>query len=75
MRRIDENMPSRIIVRLDGSPVSQDYFGGKDIIQEEQVHLDTDRLYDLIRLENPAEHILNLEFLDGNAEIFAFTFG
>lgn len=75
MRRIDESAPSRVIVRLDGSPVSQDYFGGKDIVQEEQVHLDTDRLYDLIKLESPGVHHLYLEFLDGNTEIFAFTFG
>ncbi len=34
-----------------------------------------DQLYKLVRLPVPGRHVLKLEFLDGNAELYAFTFG
>ena len=33
------------------------------------------KLYDLIKLSNPGRHVLKLEFLDSNLELYAFTFG
>lgn len=33
------------------------------------------RLYDIIKLDRSGNHILKLEFLDSNLELFAFTFG
>jgi len=39
------------------------------------VTVDTDRLYKLIKLNSPGKHLLRLEFVDGNLEIYAFTFG
>ena len=39
------------------------------------VTVDVDRLYKLIKLQTPGQHILHLEFEDSNAELFAFTFG
>ena len=39
------------------------------------VVVDKDTLYKLINLTSPGRHILRLEFEDGNAELFAFTFG
>ncbi len=39
------------------------------------VTVDEDKLYDLIDLPTPGEHILKLEFLDANFELYAFTFG
>ena len=39
------------------------------------VTVDGDKLYDLIDLPLPGEHILKLEFLDSNLELYAFTFG
>lgn len=39
------------------------------------VTVDADRLYKLIKLPAPGEHLLELEFLDGNLELYAFTFG
>ncbi|MBI5613384.1 cytochrome c biogenesis protein DipZ [Candidatus Gottesmanbacteria bacterium] len=61
---------ARIKVSVDG--VSQ-YFG-EDAIGG-IVTVDSDRLYKLISLPTAGQHTMTLEFLDGNAELFAFTFG
>jgi len=37
--------------------------------------VDTDRLYDIVKLPAQGEHILQLKFLDSNLELYAFTFG
>jgi hypothetical protein len=39
------------------------------------VTVEKDMLYKLINLPFPGKHTLRLEFEDGNAELFAFTFG
>ncbi|OGH03084.1 MAG: hypothetical protein A2798_01495 [Candidatus Levybacteria bacterium RIFCSPHIGHO2_01_FULL_37_17] len=39
------------------------------------ITIDTDKLYRIINLETPGRHNLRLEFLDKNAEVYAFTFG
>lgn len=39
------------------------------------VTLDSDKLYKIINLPEPGRHILEIEFLDDNCEVFAFTFG
>lgn len=39
------------------------------------ISVDSDKLYDLIRLPAPGRHQLRLEFLDSNVDLFAFTFG
>lgn len=39
------------------------------------VIIDTDRLYKLIKLPEGGIHTLELEFFDGNIELYAFTFG
>lgn len=39
------------------------------------VTVDEDKLYDLIDLPTPGEHMLKLEFLDPGLELYAFTFG
>lgn len=46
---------------------------GKPI--EETINVDTDRLYTLVKLAKGGDHILTLEFLDNNLELYAFTFG
>ncbi len=40
-----------------------------------QVTVTADDLYTLIELQTPEQHILKLEFLDKNTEVYAFTFG
>lgn len=57
-------------VLLDGK--SQNF--GEDV-KDGIVTVDKDRLYKLIKLENPGKHILELQFEDDNVEVYAFTFG
>ena len=47
---------------------------GEDV-KDGIVIVDSDRLYKLIDLKKPGRHILDLEFIDNNLELFAFTFG
>lgn len=42
---------------------------------QKTVTVDSDKLYDLVKLEVSEKHELLLEFLDNNVQIFAFTFG
>jgi len=60
-------------VFIDDEPVNQDN-SGVDVV-DGLVTVDTDRLYRLIKLVKPGEHLLKLDFLDGNIELYAFTFG
>jgi cytochrome c biogenesis protein CcdA/thiol-disulfide isomerase/thioredoxin len=46
-----------------------------DILQPEKIAITTDKLYQIVKLPRPGRHILKLEFEDGNAQLFAFTFG
>lgn len=48
------------------------YLDGK---LSQTITVDTDKLYNLITLPTQGEHILQLKFLDGNLELYAFTFG
>ncbi len=63
---------AKIKVTLDGKDAGE--FAGSDVING-VVTIDGDRLYKLIKLPAIGTHILKLEFLDGNAELYAFTFG
>lgn len=46
-----------------------------DGIYQKTIEVDVDKLYELVKLDNPGTHSLQLEFVDDNAELFAFTFG
>lgn len=46
-----------------------------DGIYQQTIEVDVDKLYELVKLDNPGTHSLQLEFVDDNAELFAFTFG
>ena len=48
-------------------------FVDDQLVQE--VTVDADKLYQLVKLDNPGKHHLKLEFEDSNLELFAFTFG
>ena len=61
---------SRVKVTLDGRTTGL----GEDV-QNGIVTVSENRLYTLVELEGPGNYILGLEFLDGEIEIFAFTFG
>src|SRR3989344_5527776 len=60
-------------VILDGKPLSVDNAG--EDVKNGVVKADVDRLYKLIKLTAAGEHTLELEFLDGTIEVYAFTFG
>jgi thiol-disulfide isomerase/thioredoxin len=62
--------PAKVKVYLDGK--MQD-FGEHNV--NGIVTVEYDQLYKLINLPSPGRHILQLEFEDNNAELFAFTFG
>lgn len=64
------NGGARIKVMVDGASL----YAGEDV-NDGIVTVDADRLYKLIFLPTPGRHTMTLEFLDGNAELFAFTFG
>jgi cytochrome c biogenesis protein CcdA/thiol-disulfide isomerase/thioredoxin len=58
-------------IKIDGR---YEYLG-EDSSNEGNVNVDSDRLYKIIKLDTPGQHLLLIEFLDDNCEIFAFTFG
>lgn len=62
-----------IKVYLDNVPVP-DMYKGEDV-QNANVKINSDRLYKLIKLPAPGRHILKLEVLDADIELYAFTFG
>lgn len=66
------NGMGKIRVILDGKSLGDN--AGEDVI-DGIVTVDSDRLYKLIKLSTPGEHILELEFQDSNLELYAFTFG
>lgn len=61
---------SKIRVLVD----DREQYPGEDV-KEGKVTIDSDRLYKLIYLKDPGRHVLKLEILDDNAELYAFTFG
>lgn len=70
MRPRIEGTSAKVKVYVDGALK----FFGKDSISG-TVTIDDDRLYNIISLPAPGRHLLKLQFLDDNAEIYAFTFG
>lgn len=63
---------AKVKITLDGNEVGE--YAGDDATNG-VVTIDGDRLYKLIKLPTAEAHILKLEFLDDNAELYAFTFG
>lgn len=47
---------------------------GEDVV-EGIITVTQDSLYKIVKLPNPGKHIIKLEFLDNNTEVYAFTFG
>ena len=73
-----------LVLRPPGSRVGQvkvfldgklaDVLSGGEDAENGIITIDTDRLYNLIQLKSPENHLLRLEFTEG-IEVFAFTFG
>ena len=73
MRPKTKGAMGSIRVLLDGKLVTEKNAGAD--ATSGVVKVDIDRLYKLIKLPNGGEHTLELQFPDGNAELYAFTFG
>src|SRR3989344_2877906 len=67
-----KNGSGQVKVSLDDTLVSNQ--AGEDV-KNGTVTVTADRLYKLIKLPAGGAHILKLEFLDDNLELYAFTFG
>jgi thiol-disulfide isomerase/thioredoxin len=74
MRPTGENVAGGLKVYLDNVPVSEE-LKGEDVGPSGNVKINTDKLYKLIKLPTPGQHILKLEILDPDMELYAFTFG
>lgn len=66
---------SRVLIRLDGQTVDKQLNNAGEDVVNQRVEVTKDRLYKLIKLSKPGNHHLYLEFIDGNVELYAFTFG
>lgn len=62
---------SKIKVFVDGKVQYQ----GEDVGQDGVVVIDSDKLYKLVKLSDPGKHLLRIEFLDDQTQVYAFTFG
>jgi len=71
--RTSDGKPGRANVFLDGKPVTTENAG--DDVKNGVVVVVDDRLYSIIKLSSPGTHMLKLQFLDGNVQLYAFTFG
>lgn len=63
---------SNVRVYLDDSKIEGE--AGEDV-KESTLEVTSNRLYKIVKLNSPGKHLLKLEFLDDNCEVFAFTFG
>lgn len=73
MRQKTKGTVGTLRVLLNGKPLNEDTAG--EDTKGGVVTVDADRLYKLIKLPTPGEHLLKLEFPDDNLELYAFTFG
>ena len=60
-------------VFLDGKQISSSS-SGKDVI-DGTITIDSNRLYELVKLQTPGEHTLRIKIVEGKVSAFAFTFG
>jgi thiol-disulfide isomerase/thioredoxin len=61
---------SRVRIYVDGEM----QYPGEDV-ENGVVTVTKDTLYKLVELPEPGRHMLRIEFLDDNTEVYAFTFG
>lgn len=73
MRPKNEGLNGNVMLRLNNSIIPLSVQG--DDVTDGKVTVTDNRLYKLIQRETPEQGILELEFLDNNIEVYAFTFG
>jgi cytochrome c biogenesis protein CcdA/thiol-disulfide isomerase/thioredoxin len=64
---------SKVRILLDNKEIMPEYAG--EDVRNGEITIDSDRLYRLVKSSKAENHILTIEFLDSNTELFAFTFG
>lgn len=64
---------AKATIFLDGKQISSND-GGKDVI-DGTTAVDSNRLYELVKLQTPGEHTLRIKIVEGKVSAFAFTFG
>ena len=64
---------AKATVFLDGKQISSSS-SGKDVI-DGTIIIDSNRLYELVKLQTPGEHTLKIEIVEGKVSAYAFTFG
>lgn len=62
MRPAVAGKPQKVKILIDGK-----------VTQE--ITIDGDRLYNLVKLDNPGNHYITIEYPEGKVEVYAFTFG
>jgi len=67
--------PVRAQVYLDGELISETGLAGEDVSAESTIIFEKDRLYKIMEADEWGQHLLQIIFEDGGAEIFTFTFG
>jgi len=73
MKQKNKETTGRVKITLDGKLLDESNQTSESI--NSIVTISENRLYSLVTLENPGEHLIELEFLDDGIELFAFTFG
>jgi cytochrome c biogenesis protein CcdA/thiol-disulfide isomerase/thioredoxin len=71
--RSGKKQATRVNVFLDSKPITAAQ-SGKDV-KNGVITVTSDRLYHLVSMPGEEEHIVTLQFSDGNIEVYAFTFG
>ncbi len=64
---------AKVKIRIDGQPVGS--IAGADVSADGTLTINDEKLYHLIHDSKTTEHTLELEFIEGAAEVFTFTFG
>ncbi len=72
MRPKTSGVTAKLRITMDRKSLGE--FAGEDV-HEGIITVDNDRLYKLIKLPVAGTGVMNLEFLDDNVELYAFTFG
>lgn len=67
---MSSDVGGRVRVMVDG----QIDLSGEDVIGG-IIEIEENRVYEIVNLDEPGRHIIELEFLDPGIEIYAFTFG
>ncbi len=73
MKQKVDGVVGKVNITVDGKPLDTTNQTIDSV--NSQITINENRLYSIVTLPTPGEHILELKFLDDHTEVFAFTFG